>query len=122
MKTIRQLTARLLEADETPELVRIIRALEATRSHEAIPALVTVLDTYGPVGRAAVRALVSLGAIVVPAMRDVIENGVDEEMIRNAHRVLARLGDAFSARAQHAYCWADLDELAPVALDLQNAA
>ena len=30
----------------------------------------------------------------------------DEDMIRNAHRVLAHFGDEYSARAQDAVCWA----------------
>jgi hypothetical protein len=35
---------------------------------------------------------------------------MDEDQIRNAHRVLAALGDRYSKRAVRAYCWADLEE------------
>ena len=34
---------------------------------------------------------------------------MDEDQIRNAHRVLARLGDPYSKKAVLAVCWADLE-------------
>ena len=43
-------------------------------------------------------------------MRRCVATGVDEDAIRNAHRVLAALGDPFSRRAVSAHCWADLEE------------
>jgi HEAT repeat protein len=111
MKTVKKLARRLANAFDSAVVLDTIARLGETRDEAAIPVLVGVLDTPGPIGRAAVRALVSLGAAAAPAMHDCIENGIDEDTIRNAHRVLAALGDVRSARYQHAICWADLDGL-----------
>ena len=46
---------------------------------------------------------------MIPEMRKRLE-ALDEDMIRNAHRVLAALGDERSDRAQYAVCWADFEE------------
>jgi len=41
---------------------------------------------------------------------DIIREADDEDMIRNAHRVLAAFGDERPARAVDAVCWADFEE------------
>ena len=43
-------------------------------------------------------------------MRRLVAESMDEDQIRNAHRVLARLGDRSSRKAVRAVCWADLEE------------
>jgi len=58
----------------------------------------------------------------IQRLTDKLDTGVEEEGIRNAHRVLARLGNVHSARAQYAVCWADLEEQEPLALDRTTAA
>jgi HEAT repeat protein len=120
--SIRTLSARLADTFDNAKLLRIIDALAETRDPAAVPVLATVLDTPGPVGRAAVQALIRFGDAAVPTMRECLE-AMDEDTIRNAHRVLAALGDIVSAEAQHAYCWSDLGETHPYSVfDLLRAA
>lgn len=86
---------------------RLVREIAASGDPGVIPALVSLLDYQCEIGRAVVDALVGLGPAVEPEMRRCLE--ADEEtVIRNAHRVLARLGDRRSEFAKEAYCWADL--------------
>ena len=110
MNTVQRLTLKLADATDDHELLRIVRDLRDLGTVEAAAAIATVLDTPGPMGRRIVRELVQMGPVVMPAMLDAIETGIDEDAIRNAHRVLAALGDEYSARAQHAHCWADVGE------------
>jgi len=107
---LKKLAERLEDCTTSTEYVRLIRRITRTQDPDAIVVLASLLDTPGPVGAAAVRGLVSFGQLAESEMRRCVATGVDEDMIRNAHRVLAALGDTFSQRAQHAYCWADLEE------------
>ena len=56
------------------------------------------------------RGLISFGQFAESEMRRCLARSMDEDQIRNAHRVLAALGDRHSKRAATAYCWADLEE------------
>jgi len=122
MNTIQRLTDKLADYMDDKELRRTVRKLKAIGTHDAAAAIATVLDTPAETGRILVKTLVSMGPVVIPAMLEVIDTGVEEEGIRNAHRVLARLGNVHSARAQYAVCWADLEEQEPLALDRTTAA
>jgi len=100
-----------LEDCTTPaEYVRVIRRITKTQDPDAILLLASVLDTPGAIGAAAVRGLLSFGQLAMSEMRRCVATGVDEDAIRNAHRVLAALGDRASKRAVSAHCWADLEE------------
>jgi hypothetical protein len=75
------------------------------------------IDMPGPVGDAAVRALVCLAHTGGPRCRQTvaadcclrIDTSLDADEIRNAYRVLAALGDETSQRALAADCWADAE-------------
>ena len=110
---LKKLADSLEDCTISTEYIRVIRRITRTQDPDAIAILASLLDTPGPVGAAAVRALISFGQLADAEMRRCVADGVDEDMIRNAHRVLAALGDAYSKRAQYAYCWADLDEEQP---------
>ncbi len=100
-----------LEDCTTPaEHVGVIRRITKTQDPDAILLLASVLDTPGAVGAAAVRGLIAFGQLAMSEMRRCIATGVDEDAIRNAHRVLAALGDRASKRAVSAHCWADLED------------
>jgi hypothetical protein len=100
------------------DYVRGIRALEATRHEDAAPIIADFLDMPGPVGDEAVRALVSLarcggGRCTRAVVADCclrVWTSLDDDEIRNAHRVLAALGSDASRRALAADCWADAEE------------
>ena len=100
------------------DYVRAIRALEATRHEDAALVIGDFLDMPGPVGNEAVRALVSLATSGGYRCRySVCEDcdiriwvSLDDDEIRNAHRVLAALGNGASQRALAADCWADAEE------------
>ena len=106
---LKKLAAALRDATMPDEHVRLIRRVARTEDPDAIAVLASQLDVPGPAGAEAVRALVSFGQLAVSEVRRCLQ-AKDEDMIRNAHRVLAALGDAHSARAQDAHCWADLDD------------
>lgn len=97
---------------------RCIRALEATRHEDAALVIGDFLDMPGPVGDEAVRALVSLAGCGGYRCRySVCEDcnvrtwvSLDDDEIRNAHRVLAALGNEASRRALEADCWAEAEE------------
>jgi hypothetical protein len=107
---LKKLAESLEDCTTSTEYVRVIRRITRTQDPDAIVILASVLDTPGPVGAAAVRGLMAFGQLAESEMRRCVATGVDEDAIRNAHRVLAALGDPYSHRAQHAYCWADLEE------------
>jgi HEAT repeat protein len=92
------------------EHVERIRALGETRDPAAIPALAELLDSGGPIASAVVDALVELGEAAWAPMWRCVDEGVEEWAIRNAYRVLARLGSEYALRAQDAECWADFEE------------
>jgi hypothetical protein len=112
MKTMKTLAARLNRITESEKGLALIREIVATGDLAAIDILANHLDNPGVLGRAATQALIGFGKAAEPAMRRCLD-AMDEDTIRNAHRVLAALGDAYSARAQHAVCWADLEEAVP---------
>jgi hypothetical protein len=90
--------------------VRTIRKIARTQDPDAIAILGSLLDSPGLIGAAAVLGLYSFGQFAASEMRRLVAESMDEDQIRNAHRVLARLGDRYSRKAQHAVCWADLEE------------
>ncbi len=108
-KTLKNLTRALDRCTTSTEYVVVIRKLARTQDPDAIKILASLLDSPGPVGAAAVRGLLSFGQLAETAMRRCLARSMDEDQIRNAHRVLAALGDAYSERAVSAYCWTDLE-------------
>jgi hypothetical protein len=68
-----------------------------------------LFDMPGRAGIAAAEAVASFGVIAQDAVRAALD-AMDEDTVRNAHRVLAAWGDAYSRRAVNAHCWADLEE------------
>lgn len=109
-KNLKKLVRALDRCDTSTEYVDVIRRIERTGDPDAIAILASLLDSPGPVGAAAVRGLMSFGQLAESEMRRCLRLSMDEDQIRNAHRVLAALGDRYSKRAVNAYCWADLDE------------
>ena len=104
------------------EYVVVIRKITRTRDPGAIAVLASLLDSPGPIGAAAVRGLKSFGPLAETEMRRCVAQSMDEDQIRNAHRVLAALGDAYSRRAVRACCWADLDDEDAIAARAADAA
>jgi HEAT repeat protein len=109
-KNLKKLVRALDRCDTSTEYVDVIRRIARTRDLDAIAILASLLDSPGPVGAAAVRGLISFGQFAEGEMRRCLALSMDEDQIRNAHRVLAALGDRYSKRAVNAYCWADLEE------------
>jgi hypothetical protein len=106
---LKKLADCLEDCTTSTQYIRVIRQITRTQHPDAIAILASLLDSPGPVGAAAVKGLISFGQLAEAEMRRCLD-AMDEDMIRNAHRVLAALGDAYSQRAQYAYCWADLEE------------
>jgi hypothetical protein len=106
--SVRTLSRLIDDAMDNTAILPLIAQLAGTRKLAAIAVLASLLDSAGSVGDAAVHALIGFGDAVIPAMRECLD-AMDEDMIRNAHRVLAALGDVDSARAQYAHCWDDLE-------------
>lgn len=96
------------------DYVDCIRALEATRHPDAALVIGDLLDMPGPVGDEAVTALIWLASRGIGSVCEDccvrIWVSLDDDEIRNAHRVLAALGDRASQRALAADCWADAEE------------
>ncbi len=107
--TLKKLARKFENTSESEQMIRIVFAIARCGDPAAIPLLASWMDQPGIVGRKIAEALVEMGPQVVPVVRKCLE-ALDEDMIRNAHRVLAAFGDEYSQRAQHAYCWADLEE------------
>jgi hypothetical protein len=107
---LQKLADSLEDCTTSTELVRVIRRITRTQDPDAIAILASVLDTPGPAGAAAVRGLLAFGQLAVGEMRRCVGTAMDEDAIRNAHHVLAALGDRGSKRAVSAHCWADLEE------------
>ena len=123
-KKLKKLVRALDRCDTSTDYVDVIRRITRTRDLDAIAILASLLDSPGPVGAAAVRGLISFGQFAESEMRRCLRLSMDEDQIRNAHRVLAALGDRYSMRAVRAYCWADLEEedAAEAAAKTQSAA
>jgi hypothetical protein len=111
-RTLRSLRRALDRCDTSTDYVFAIRKIARTQDPDAIVLLASLMDSPGPVGAAAVRGLVSFGHRAEPETRRCLARSMDEDQIRNAHRVLAKLGDRASKRAVPARCWADLEALA----------
>ncbi|HEY2513325.1 MAG TPA: hypothetical protein VGI39_20795 [Polyangiaceae bacterium] len=107
---LQKLADSLEDCSTSTDLVLVIRRITRTRDPDAIAVLASVLDTPGPAGAAAVRGLISFGQLAESEMRRTVALSMDEDAIRNAHRVLAALGNRRSKRAVSACCWADLEE------------
>jgi hypothetical protein len=107
---LKKLADSLEDCMTSAEYVRAIRRITRTQDPDAMAILASLLDTPGPVGAAAVKGLVSFGQFAESEMRRCLACSMDEDQIRNAHRVLAELGDRASKRAVSAHCWADLEE------------
>jgi hypothetical protein len=99
------------------DYMRAIGELAATGHEDAALVIASLLDMPGPVGDAAVRALVSLANAGSPRCRHAIaddcstriDGSLDADEIRNAYRVLAALGDETSQQTLAADCWADAE-------------
>ena len=109
-KTLKKLARKLDDASTSTAAVRVVHRIVCTQDPDAIAVLAAALDWPGPVGEAAVEGLSAFGQLAAAEMRRTVARSLDEDAIRNAHRVLAALGDRFSARAVDAVCWADLEE------------
>jgi HEAT repeat protein len=107
--TVKKLRRQMLSAQFSEDIIRILFAIARTGEADAIPVIADQMDVPCAVGSAAVRALIEIGPAVIPEMRKRLE-ALDEDMVRNAHRVLGALGDERSARAARAVCWADFEE------------
>jgi len=107
--TVKKLRRQMLAAQFSEDIIRLMFAIARTGEADAIPVIADQMDVPCAVGRAAVQALIEIGPAVIPEMRKRLE-ALDEDMIRNAHRVLGALGDERSARAAQAVCWADFEE------------
>jgi hypothetical protein len=105
-----KLADRLEDCMTPAQYVRVIGKITRTQDPDAIALLASLLDSSGEVGAAAVQGLLSFGQMAESEMRRCVAESTDEDQIRNAHRVLAALGNAYSKRAVGACCWADLDE------------
>ena len=106
---VKKLRRKMLDAQYSEDIIRIMFAIARTGDPDAIPVVADQMDVPCDVGRAAVAALIEIGPAVIPEMRKRLEAD-DEDMIRNAHQVLAHFGDERSARAHFAHCWADAEE------------
>jgi hypothetical protein len=109
-RELRALRRKLEDAPTSEPAVAAIQEIAATQDPDAIGILCRWLDVPGPTGLAAVEGLISFGVFAEEAVRRVVRVSMDEDQIRNAHRVLAALGDESSKRAVKAWCWADLEE------------
>ena len=119
MNSILRLTRAIHDPRNLSEdYVRGIRALRDTRHEDAALVIGDFLDMPGPVGDEAVRALVSLATCGARPCRYAVCKdcdiriwvSLDDDEIRNAHRVLAALGNGASQRALAADCWADAEK------------
>ena len=104
-----KLSRRIDDCSSNEQFVHVIRLITRTGDPDAIAVLASLLECPGEVGLEAVRGLYTFGQFAEAEMRRVVAESMEETAIRNAHRVLARLGDRYSRRAVHAVCWADLD-------------
>jgi hypothetical protein len=109
-KTLARLADALEDCVTPAEHVRVIRDIARTQDPDAIAILAPLLESCGEIAAATVEALLSFGQLAEGEMRRCVAESMDEDQIRNAHRVLAGLGDAYSRRAVTAHCWADLEE------------
>jgi hypothetical protein len=121
-KNLRNLKRALDDCTTSTEYLDVIHAITRTQDPDAIEILASLLDSPGPVGAAAVEGLISFGQLAESAMRRCVARSMDEDQIRNAHRVLAALGDGYSRRAVRAYCWADLEEEDAIAAGAEASA
>jgi hypothetical protein len=72
------------------DYVRCIGRIARTRSVDAIPILASLLDSPGPIGAAAIEALVGLGDAVIAEMKRCADS-LDSDMVAQAHEVLERV-------------------------------
>ncbi len=107
--SLEMLRRRMLRAPYSTEIIAVMREIARSGDPDAIVVLSRQLDVPCDVGRAAVACLVAIGFAVIPEMRRRLD-ALDEDMVRNAHRVLAVLGDENSRAALDAECWADLEQ------------
>jgi hypothetical protein len=89
---LRKLCRRLDRCSYSEQYLATIRRIARTRHPQAIEILAALLDSPGPVGRAAVRGLVSFGFDAVPEVRRVLRESLDGDAIEHATTVLQRLG------------------------------
>lgn len=105
ISSVTALKRRLDACAYSEQYVDVIHALVATRDERAVRILAGLLDSTGPIAEESIAGLVKLaqeeGFDVGPAMRTCAGSD-DYEMIRHAHRVLAKLGDEASRAWLHA--------------------
>lgn len=120
-KNLKKLKNRVLDAQTSERAIALVQEIAATHDPEAIIVLSRLMDTPGVVGKAVVKALVSFGPSVIPTMRKRL-NALDEDVIRNAYRVLGAFGDLHAREMARAVCWADVEERETAAADVPMAA
>jgi hypothetical protein len=91
-KTLRSLRNALDRCDTPKQYIRVIRKIARTGDTDAIRILARLLDMPGAVGAAAVTAITSFGHRAEPEMRRWLAMSMDADQLRNARRVLAKLG------------------------------
>jgi hypothetical protein len=106
---IKKLRRQMLSAPYSEDIIRLLFTIARTGDPDAIRVVADQMDVPCDVGRAAVRALIEMGPAVLPEMHERLEAD-DEDMVRNAHKVLAHFGRQESRRALDVECWADLEE------------
>jgi hypothetical protein len=87
-KRLRRLCGRLEDAGTSTQIIAAVRAIARTRHPQAIEILGAILDSSGPVGRAAVKGLAAFGAAAVPEMQRILRESEDEDAIAHANKVL----------------------------------
>jgi hypothetical protein len=73
------------------EYVAVIRKIARTRDPQAIEVLAALLDSPGPLGRAAVKGLVGFGEAAVFEMMRVLRDSVDADALEHASQVLSEI-------------------------------
>jgi hypothetical protein len=91
-KRLRRLCDRLDRAFTSTELVAAVRAIARTRHPQAVEILGAILDSDGPVGRAAVKGLIGFGADAAPEMRRILRESHDKDALAQASEVLRIVG------------------------------
>jgi hypothetical protein len=73
------------------DYIAVIRKIVRTRDLQAIEVLAAVLDSPGPVGRAAAKGLVRFGLAAAPEMERVLRESLDGHACEHASWVLTQI-------------------------------
>lgn len=82
---------RIDDCGGSDDYLPIIRKIARTKHPEAIEILVALLDSAGPIGTAAVGALVGFGEAAVPALERARDTSLDGDAMCQARMALARI-------------------------------